>query len=102
MWKKETKMVIGYNGPTYVAIWSGKHDKNSAASDIEDFQALLFLDKFKEACLKDGVLKPMLFVPVDGGQDEAPKSTMTLEAWVKIFKEYDLDIALIFTLSRNW
>ena len=47
--------------------------------------------------MKDGVLKHLLFISVDGGPDEAPKSTMTLEAWVAVFKEYDLDIALIFT-----
>ena len=49
------------------------------------------------ACLKDVVLKPMLFVSVDGGPDEAPKSTMTVKAWIAICKEYDLDNALIFT-----
>ena len=45
---------IGYNGRTYVAIWSEKHDKSSAASHIEDFWALLSLDEFGEVCLKDG------------------------------------------------
>ena len=88
---------IGYNGPTYIAIRSGKHDKSSAASHIEDFRTLLSLDEFKKACLKDGILKPLLFVSVDGGPDEAPKNTMTLEAWVTIFKEYDFDMAVIFT-----
>ena len=39
----------------------------------------------------------MLLVSVDGALHEAPKSTMTLEVWVGIFKDYDLDIALIFT-----
>ena len=39
----------------------------------------------------------MLFVSVDGGPDEVPKSTMTVEAWIAICKEYDLDIALIVT-----
>ena len=58
---------IGYNEPTYIAIRSGKHGKSSAASHIEDFRALLSLDEFKEVCLK-GVLKPMLFVSVDGGR----------------------------------
>ena len=88
---------IGYNGPTFIAIRSGKHDKSSAASHAEDFRFLVNLDEFKLDCLKDGVLKPMLFVSVDGGPDEAPKNNMTLEAWVEIFKQYDLDIAVIFT-----
>ena len=28
---------ISYNGPTYIAIWSGKHDKSCAAHHHEDF-----------------------------------------------------------------
>ena len=95
--EKDKDGSIGYNGPTYIAIRSGKHGKSSAASHIEDFRALVSLDEFKEACLKDGVLKHLLFVSVVGGPDEARKSPMTLEAWVAIFKECDLDIALIFT-----
>ena len=100
--EKNKACSIGYNWPTYITIRSGKHDKSSATSHIEDFGALPSLDEFKEACLKDGALKPMLFVSVDGGQDEAAKSTMTLETWVPIFKEYDLDIALIFTHAPGW
>ena len=84
---------IGYNGLTYIAIRSEKQDKSSAASHIEDFRALLSLDHFKEECLKD-VLKPILFVSVDAGPDKAPKRTMTVEAWVVIFKKHDLNIAL--------
>ena len=61
-----------------IAIWSGKHDKSSAASHIVDFWAILSIDEFKVACLKGGVLKPMLFISIDGGREEAPKSTMTL------------------------
>ena len=95
--KKNKDGSICYNGPTYIAIRSGKHDKSSAASHIEDFRTLLSLDEFRKACLKDGILKPLLFVSVDGGPDKAPKNMMTLEAWVTIFKKYDLDMAVIFT-----
>ena len=92
---------IGYNGPTYIAILSEERDKSSAASHIEDFRTLLFFDEFKEKCLKDGVLEPILLVSVAGGPDDAPKCTMTLDAWATIFKEYDLGIALIFTYTRG-
>ena len=95
--KKKKDGFIGYNRPTYIGIQSGKHGKSSAASHIKGFQALASLNEFKEVCLKDGVLKPLLFVYVDSGPDEVPKNTMRLEAWIAIFKEYDLDIVLIFT-----
>ena len=32
---------ISYNGPTYIGIWSAKHDKSGAASHHEDCQKLL-------------------------------------------------------------
>ena len=75
--KKNKDSSVGYNRPTYIAIWSGKHEKSSAVSHIEDFRALASLVEFKEACLKDGILKPLLFVSVDDGMDKAPKNTMT-------------------------
>ena len=56
---------VSYNGSTYIAIPNRKHDKNSAASHIEDFRVLVSLYEFMEACLKDGVLKPLLFASVD-------------------------------------
>ena len=36
---------IGYGGPTYIAIRSGKHDESCAASHKEDFQNILRYDR---------------------------------------------------------
>ena len=70
---KENKgSFIGYNESTHIAVQSGKRHKSAAASYIKEFWALLSLDKFKEVCLKDGILNSMLFVSVDGGPDNAP------------------------------
>ena len=69
---------VGCNRPTYIDIRSGKHDKSSAALHIEDFWALLSHDEFEEVCLKVGVLKPMLFVSVDGGPEEVPNTIWIL------------------------
>ena len=99
--KKNKDGSTGYNEPIYIAIRSEKHDKSSAVSHIEDIWALVSLDEFKEACLKDDIPKPLLFIYDDDGPDEAPKSTMALEAWAEIFQEFYLDIALIFTLSHK-
>ena len=70
--KKDKGSFIGYNESTHIAVQSGKRDKSAAASYIKKFWALLSLDKFKEVCLKDGILNSMLFVSVDGGPDDAP------------------------------
>ena len=75
---------VGYNRPTDIAIRSRKHDKSTAASDLEDFSSLLFsLTEFKDNCLEDGVLKPTLFVSVGGSPDKALEDAMSLEAWTK-------------------
>ena len=39
--RQKNDPAISYNGPTYIAIRSGKHDKSCAASHHEDFQKLL-------------------------------------------------------------
>ena len=61
---------IGYNGPTYVAIRSGKHDKScDAESHKEDFDQLLQLEEFKEHALdEDGEVEPILFISGDMGK----------------------------------
>ena len=38
---------IGYSGPTYIAIRSGKHDKSTSASHLEDFKTLIRWDSLK-------------------------------------------------------
>ena len=88
---------IGMNGPTYIVIRSGKHDKCSATSHQEDFRALIETDDFQESYMKDGKLKPLVFVSVDGGPDEAPKKTLTLDAWLSVFLDFDLDLLVVFT-----
>ena len=42
--EKNKDSSIGYNGQTYRAIGSRKHDKSSAASHVEDFRTLLPLE----------------------------------------------------------
>ena len=39
--RQKNDPTISYNGPTYIAIRSGKHDKSCAAFHHEDFQKLL-------------------------------------------------------------
>ena len=88
---------IGVNGPTYIAIMSGKHDKSSAVSHQEKFRVLIETNDFQESCMKDGKLKPLVFVSVDGGPDEAPKNTLTLDSWLSVFLDFDLDLLAVFT-----
>ena len=88
---------IGYSGPTFTAIRSGKHDKSCAASHMEDFRSLIQAEEFQTACKNGDNIKPLVFVSVDGGPDEAPKNTQALAAWTKDFTDFDFDCMCLFT-----
>ena len=67
---------VSYNGAKFNSIGSGKHDKSYAETHSDDFERILQLEEFQDAALtpnKD--VKPLVFVSVDGGPDEAPKNS---------------------------
>ena len=67
---------ISFSGPTYIAIRSAKHDSSTAASHQYDLCDVFDMPEFASSVKgKDGQMKPLLFVGVDGGPDEAPSST---------------------------
>ena len=89
---------VRYNGPTFIFIRSGKHDKSCAETHSDDFERILQLEEFQYAALtpnKD--VKPLVFVLVDGGPDEAPKNQQALAVWAREFKNNDLDAVFVFT-----
>ena len=92
---------IGYSGPTFIAIRSGKHDKSCAASHMEDFRSLIQAEEFQTACKNGDNIKPLVFVSVDGGPDEAPKNTQALAAWTKHFTDFDFDFMCLFTYAAG-
>ena len=42
---------IGFNGPSFISIRSGKHDKSCAATHFYDFERILHLEEFQDAGL---------------------------------------------------
>ena len=54
--------------------------------------------------LKDsnGVIKPLFFIAVDGGPDEAPSNQKTLIAWSGFFKRHDIDGVFIFNNAPGY
>lgn len=78
---------VSYNGPTYIAVRSGKHDHSGADSHLQDFYQLLKAEEFAEQIKTDnGDIKPVIAVTVDGGPDENPRFPKTLQAWAEVFK----------------
>jgi hypothetical protein len=56
--------VVGYSGPTYIAIRSGKHSSSTASVHGKDFEKLLCIPEF-EALTKYGTdksVKPILIL----------------------------------------
>ena len=47
--------------------------------------------------MKDGKLKPLIFVSVDGGPDETPKNALTLDSWLSVFLDFGLHLLVVFT-----
>ena len=46
-------------------------------------------------------MKPLIFVSVDGGPDEAPKNQQSLASWTKVFLKYNLDALFLFTHAHG-
>ena len=64
-----------YNGPTFISIRSEKHDKSCAETHSDDFERILQLEEFEDAALTPNkAVKPLVFVSIDSGPDEAKKT----------------------------
>lgn len=92
------KEAVTYSGPTYIAIRSGKHSSSTATTHAKDLIKLLKLDEFKNLALgKDGKVKPVMILSVDGGPDENPRYKKVISNCISHFKKYDLDGLFVFT-----
>ena len=64
---------VGFSGPTYIGIRSGKHSSSTALAHGRDFARLLNLEEFRDLAYKNGFIKPVVIMSVDGGPDENPR-----------------------------
>ena len=90
---------VGYSGPTYVAIRSGKHASSTPLSHGLDFERLLGLEEFTSftRVSANGPTKPILVMTVDGGPDENPRYQKVIQAGVHHFVRQNLDALFIAT-----
>ena len=47
--------------------------------------------------MKNGKIKALFFVSIDGDPEKAPKNTFTLDYCLKMFIKFDLDLLVVFT-----
>ncbi|XP_041371065.1 uncharacterized protein LOC121384651 [Gigantopelta aegis] len=89
---------VTYSGPTYVGIRSAKHSSSSALHHLHDMKRILSLPEFRESMYcQDGLPKPIMIITVDGGPDENPRYTKTIQCAVDYFCSYKLDALFIAT-----
>lgn len=88
---------IGYSGPTYVAIRSGKHDSSTAYSHALDFERLLEIDSFESILKTNGFVKPVVICTVDGGPDENPRYRKVINAAIYHFRKHNMDAIFVAT-----
>ncbi|XP_047125601.1 uncharacterized protein LOC124807609 [Hydra vulgaris] len=82
---------VGYSGPTYIAVRSGKHSSSTALSHALDFNKLIDLKEFQDFSKNGSFVKPVVILTVDGGPDENPRYQKVIEVAVHHFLEHDLD-----------
>ncbi|KAG5875934.1 hypothetical protein JTB14_036467 [Gonioctena quinquepunctata] len=89
---------VGYSGPTYIAIRSGKHSSSTANTHAQDFETLLELEEFRPLAKTDhGLVKPVVIMTVDGGSDENPRYQKVIVFAIQHFKRHDLDALFLAT-----
>ena len=87
----------------YIAIRSQKHDSSTAETHQRDFNRLVELDEVKSSAKgRDGVLKPLIFVAVDSGPDEAPNNFKTMLAWITCFNTHVVDGIFVFSNAPSF
>ena len=88
---------VTYCGPTYCAIRSAKHCGSSAYHDLQDMKRIRLLDIFHGSFKNNGEAKPVMIVTFDGGPDENPRYTKTIDCAIDYFLSQGLDAFFLAT-----
>ncbi|GBN16417.1 hypothetical protein AVEN_256447-1 [Araneus ventricosus] len=87
---------VGYSGPTFVVIRSGKHSSSTANTHVQDFETLLTLKLFEQLVkTEEGLIKPVIIITVDGSPVENPRYQKVISFVINHFKRHDLDAIFI-------
>ena len=90
--KDLTSDALSYSGPTCIAIRSAKHSSSSAFHHFCDMNKVRSLPEFNDHFQdKSSKEKKVMTVTVNGGTDENPSYTNTINCVIECFNEHDLD-----------
>ena len=84
---------VTYSGPTYVGIRSAKHTGSSAYHHLQDMKRIRSLEIFDDSFTNSftQTMKPVMIVTVDGGPDENPCYSKSINAAIDYFVTFNLD-----------
>ena len=88
---------VGYSGPTYIAIRSGKHAPSTAETHAFDLQEIIVheSEEIRKMVHSDsGVVKPVFIFMVDVWPGENSRHEKTVAAMADHFKNYYIDALL--------
>ncbi|XP_037030801.1 uncharacterized protein LOC119070532 [Bradysia coprophila] len=96
------RTAVGYSGPTFITIRSGKHSTSNALTHARDLDFLYDnvpeFDAIMKCKSENGFLpKPVLIIMSDGGPDENPRYEKVITVAVHHFIKRDLDALFIGT-----
>ena len=92
------KQGVTCSGLTYIALRSAKHTSATALDHLTDMKRVCSLPEFTDyLATPDGLPKPVMIVTVDGGPDENPRYTKTIQCAVDYFCTFNLDALFIAT-----
>jgi hypothetical protein len=91
--------VVGYSGPTYIAIRSEKHSSSTALAHGLDFNRLLELPQFKSITKTEPEksVKPVIIFTVNGGPDENPRYQKVIAVAIYQFLTHNLNALFVTT-----
>ena len=96
--KDLTNDTVSYSGPTYIAIRSTKHSGSSAFRHLLDMNRTRSLPEFTEIFQNQHSReKKVMIVTVDGGPDENPRYSNTINCAIEYFCEHNLDAYFVAT-----
>ncbi|CAG8718989.1 4968_t:CDS:2, partial [Dentiscutata erythropus] len=86
---------VTYSGPTFIRVYSSKHDSSTAYSHDKDFNELMVEEKLHDYTKMNGQPKPVMVMLSDGGPDENPRYKKTIQIMIEHFDKYDLDTIIM-------
>ena len=91
---------VTYVGPTSIRIRSCKHDSSTSTTHFVDLMGILTGkecgDEWRHMVVNNkGETRPVLILRPDAGPDQNPRHEKNQAAYVKLFKELDLDALVI-------